>query len=439
MATYKPLQSVALTSDTASVTFSGIDQGYTDLVIVSNCKNTTGATYGLLLQYNGDTTSNYSTTLLWGTGSAAVSFRYTTSYNAVFTGWAGSTNFSPIIINIQNYANTTTFKTTLSRSSDSGDRVAATASLWRKTPEAITSINISFEPTANIAAGSTFSLYGIKSGAPQALGGDTVVTDGTYWYHTFRSTQTFTPLKPLAVDYLVVAGGGAGGPNIGGGGGAGGLRAFTSQSLTTNIPYTVTVGGGGTAAAYPAGGGNGVNSSFNSTPVTGGGGGGTFGTTYGPFNGGSGGGSRDSYTVGTGNAGGYSPVEGYAGGKGNQNFTSGGGGGSSAVGNTAGGSTSGAGGAGASIYNSIDFSTWLTATSTGSSGKLAAGGGGGAYTSNGTSAGAGGTGGGGAGTSNVTNATSGTANTGSGGGGGSPDNGAAGNGGSGIVIVRYPV
>jgi hypothetical protein len=117
-----------------------------------------------LLQYNNDTAANYSTTLLWGTGSAASSFRYTTQYNAVFAGWAGSTNFSPYIINIQDYANATTYKTTLSRSSDAGDRVGAMVGLWRATAAAITSIKISFEPTANIAIGSTFKLYGIQAG-----------------------------------------------------------------------------------------------------------------------------------------------------------------------------------------------------------------------------------------------------------------------------------
>jgi hypothetical protein len=159
MATYKPIQSVALASDTASITFSGIDQGYTDLVIVSNCKNTTGATYGLLLQYNGDTTSNYSTTLLWGNGSAAVSFRYTTSYNAVFTGWAGSTNFSPIIINIQNYANTTTFKSVLNRGNQVSQFVSAVIGLWRST-SAINSVTIVAD-SGSFTTGSTFTLYGI--------------------------------------------------------------------------------------------------------------------------------------------------------------------------------------------------------------------------------------------------------------------------------------
>jgi len=162
--------------------------------------------------------------------------------------------------------------------------------------------------------------------------------------------------------FVIVAGGGAGGDNIGGGGGAGGLRALPfTFALSTN--YTVTVGAGGTKVAYPTGGNSGTPSTFSTYNVSGGGGGGTFGTTYGPFNGGSGGGSRNNYQVGLGNAGGYSPVEGYNGGQGGENLTSGGGGGASAVGGTGGsgsGSSSGTGGAGASSYGDVDFSGWLT-------------------------------------------------------------------------------
>jgi hypothetical protein len=64
---------------------------------------------------------------------------------------------------------------------------------------------------------STFYLYGVaKLGTtpaivPYATGGDTIMTDGTYWYHTFVSSGTFTPQKAMSCDVLVVAGGGGGG------------------------------------------------------------------------------------------------------------------------------------------------------------------------------------------------------------------------------------
>jgi hypothetical protein len=87
---------------------------------------------------------------------------------------------------------------------------------------------------------STFYLYGVAALGttpaivPYATGGDTIMTDGTYWYHTFVSSGTFTPAKAISCDYLVVAGGGGGGKGANsGGGGAGGLRS------------TVTATGGG--------------------------------------------------------------------------------------------------------------------------------------------------------------------------------------------------
>ncbi len=429
-------------SAAASVTFdlTGIS-GYTDLVIVANCKNTVGATYGLLLKYNGDTTANYSTTLLWGNGSSASSFRYTTSYNAVFAGWAGSTNFSPYIINIQNYANTTTFKTTLSRSSDAGDRVATTVGLWRKTPEAITSINISFEPSANIAVGSTFSLYGIANadqGSAKATGG-IITEDSQYWYHTFGATGAFIPKQSLSCDILVVAGGGSGGNFNAGGGGAGGVLTHTSQSLTATN-YTVTVGAGGAGTTSGGATSNGTNSQFAAlTASVGGGGGGWFtgGASLAGQNGGCGGGGMggagsSSLLVGTGSQG-FNGGTGSSSGSGNGG---GGGGGMGAVGGNAtnGADTGGNGGAGvtSTFINEIGAVTGVGFNSSGAY-YLAGGGGGGGY----NAAGAGGIGGGGIGGLQSVAGGNGQVTTGSGGGGARNGSALSGSGGSGVVIVRY--
>ena len=144
----------------------------------------------------------------------------------------------------------------------------------------------------------TFSrslLVGNTAFAPKATGGTTAYADG-FWYHTFTSSGTFTPLQNLTCDILVVSGGGGAGngsAGAGGGGGAGGLLGFTSQSVTTGAK-TVTVGAGGagagTAASSP--GGNGTGSQFASlTSPTGGGGGGSSSVAGGaPQTGGSGGG-----------------------------------------------------------------------------------------------------------------------------------------------------
>ena len=133
------------------------------MVLICSWKNSVGAGYWGQLQFNGDTSSNYSTTVLQGSGTAATSFRYNNETVGVRIGGTTTANNNPSIVNIQNYSNTTTFKTQVSRYSDSSRAAQAFVSLWRST-SAITSIKIQIEDgTANIVAGSTFTLYGITA------------------------------------------------------------------------------------------------------------------------------------------------------------------------------------------------------------------------------------------------------------------------------------
>ncbi len=240
------------------------------------------------------------------------------------------------------------------------------------------------------------------------------------------------PAGTYAVEYLVVAGGGSGGS---GGGGAGGfLSGFTN--LLASTAYTITVGAGGAGASAAAVGNQGANSSIASLVIAIGGGAGS-GDAFlsgGVMNGGSGGGGGSygsgnnpggSGTAGQGNAGGAQGSGGSSG--------SGGGGGAGAVGGTGGGNA-GSGGVG------------LTSSISGSQVYYAGGGGGSVRPYVGGSPGSGGTGGGGAGAATSNNAAggNGSANSGGGGGGGSAyantggnNFGVSGNGGSGIVIIRY--
>jgi len=156
--TYEPIATTTLSSAAASVTFSSISGSYTDLVLVSNW--TVSTQNNLLMTFNSDTGSNYSETVLLGDGSSATSSRQT-SATSIRVGFAGSASSKVInIINIQNYSNATTYKTTVYRW-NSEEYVSARVGLWRNT-SAITSIVLTAS-TGNIASGSTFSLYGIKS------------------------------------------------------------------------------------------------------------------------------------------------------------------------------------------------------------------------------------------------------------------------------------
>jgi hypothetical protein len=163
--TYEPIATTALGSAAATVTFSSIPSTYTDLVLVCNVKATTTSNAYLRVRYNTDTSNNYSITVLSGNGSAASSARGSnTSVAYLNYNYAMPTTMETAIIsNIQNYSNTTTYKTAITRSNAASQGVEAMVTLWRSTA-AINNIVISTDNGGAILdTGSTFTLYGIKA------------------------------------------------------------------------------------------------------------------------------------------------------------------------------------------------------------------------------------------------------------------------------------
>lgn len=246
-------------------------------------------------------------------------------------------------------------------------------------------------------------------------------------------------------DVTVVGGGGAGGAvdnqgtgvnTMGGGGGAGAYRDFNNFTLGTGTNFTVTIGAGGTT-------GVGSNSIFSTITAAGGGSGrNQFGATTGNGNssstaGGSGGGASGTSGDSTTRVGGTysaptSPAivtgkemytfTGFAGGGRNAINQSGGGGGSAEAGTS--NSTNPAGGTGTYNYLISDY--------------FCGGGGGSGLGASGN----GGLGGGGSGRNSNGNGGNGQGNRGAGGGGSYDNSGnyrIGGSGGSGIVIIRYPI
>ncbi len=292
------------------------------------------------------------------------------------------------------------------------------------------------------ANGFTYSVY--------ATGG-TITTSGVYRIHTFTSSDTFSVNTAGNVEFLIVGGGGGGCGAFCGGAGGGGIVHSSSYPLSSQI-YTIIVGIGGTGGLGwqqigNMDGANGGNSSAFNIIATGGGGGGAFwGGGYGGDSsdgakaGGSGGGAAHAHlnmtcqtgaasnqqnfanTTAYGNSGGSAGI--YAAGP----YNGGGGGGAGSAGETGSSSNPGNGGAG------------LAFAISGSSIIYAGGGGG---SSQGTGYGIGGLGGGGNATATTTVAQDGGTNLGGGGGAGGYDFATSarvgGNGGSGIVIIRYPI
>jgi hypothetical protein len=437
MANYILLERIELNISAASVTFNNIPQtGYTDLKIIASTRSSdANVISGMGFRVgNGtvDTGSNYLYKEVTGDGSAASASGGTvSSLNSVTSGASSTSNtFGSFDIVIPNYASG--YQKSMSVdvvSENNGASAQVRLQAWRWTGTSAINIITLTATSANFVAGSTFSLYGLAAVgttpivAAKAQGGDTIISDGTYWYHAFLSSGTFLPKQALTCDILTIAGGGSGGGNLSGGGGAGGLLYLASQSVV-DLSVAVVVGAGAAIQRTGGTGTNGSNSQFGAlTAAVGGGAGGSINGTNVGVAGGSGGGGYSTggaATSGQGNAGGS------ASGSGN---SSGGGGGAGAAGGTGSGYTGGNGGAGSNTYSSF-----ASATGTGVSGYYAGGGGGGGDTTNG-SGGAGG--GGAAGNDGV----AGTVNTGGGGGGsrqvGSTRTGGA--GGSGIVIIRYTV
>ena len=264
------------------------------------------------------------------------------------------------------------------------------------------------------------------------------------------------------VEVLVVAGGGGGGMDMGGGGGGGGVIYNSSYAVTQGTAVTVTVGNGGTGAPaagtsgqsgghqYNVSATQGGNSVFGSLTAIGGGFGGSsyFGYTpnygYGG-SGGSGGGASGYSDTSAGRAGTGTSGQGFNGGGSSGQYYSGGGGGAGGVGVSGPNIPNGGpgvlyptispyyfgGGGGGSAYS----------VSPGGNGGIGGGGGGAVGVTVGGAGLNNGSAGGGGSPNAQTNTPGGNAgaNTGGGGGGGSHynANNKGGDGGSGIVIVRY--
>lgn len=162
--TYVPIATYTIPTAASSYTFSSISGSYTDLVLVCNFgEETVNASYGFYLQFNGDTSTNYSSTNLLGNGTTASSSRASNGSFFRISGYGtgtANTLTNIAIANIMNYANSTTYKTTISRSSIASLQAGVNVGLWRST-SAITSVTVTAESPQNLSAGSTFTLYGI--------------------------------------------------------------------------------------------------------------------------------------------------------------------------------------------------------------------------------------------------------------------------------------
>lgn len=163
------------TGGAAGITFNNIPQVFTDLLVKVSARfdsNPESSNWcSMKVFFNGDNSTTYSFTALYGGGTFTGSERASNS-TVSQAGWitssaATANTFGTADIYIPNYAGSN-FKSFVSDSVTETNATAAlaplVAGLWNKT-NAITSVSFN-RASANFVQHSTFSLYGIiRSGA----------------------------------------------------------------------------------------------------------------------------------------------------------------------------------------------------------------------------------------------------------------------------------
>jgi len=157
-----------------SVTFNSIPSTYKHLQIrmQANYNDTGGFGTGyVVIRFNSDSGTNYTTHRLRGNGSGVTAGGFTgLTYTyvgqvATNSGSTDSSTFTPSIVDIVDYGSASKYKTV--RSFDgadmngSGTEINLTSGLWLST-SAITSITLTTTGGYAFRAGTTFALYGIK-------------------------------------------------------------------------------------------------------------------------------------------------------------------------------------------------------------------------------------------------------------------------------------
>lgn len=311
------------------------------------------------------------------------------------------------------------------------------------------------------SAGQTITAVALPSGG-------TVTTSGSTRTHKFTSSGSFVnTVNNLSLDVLIVGGGGAGGASLSGGGGGGGVGYATGLSKNAGT-YTITVGAGGAGpnSTNVPGGNGGSSSAFGQTITGGSGAPSRYSSVPGNSSANGGGGSNGTNTR-TGSDGtkptaisGFTTYGGFDGGDvasgavGSNNYPGAGGAGAGGNGESRSSSSSAGGNGGNGVQNNILGTNYYwagggggssyTGSNGGGNGGLGGGGGGScntgtAGTGGGSALNTGGNGTSGNGDSGANDdGGAGGANTGGGGGAASHEgDNLDGDGGSGIVVIKY--
>ena len=154
--TYEAIATQTTSGSATSVTFSSVPSTYTDIVI--EIAASLSADNPVSLQLNSDAGANYSATQAYASTGGGASYRESnqSTLNVLYLQTTPSSN----ILHLQNYSNTSTYKTILMRG-NSIDLLRMGAFLWRSTA-AISTIKLT-AGGGSFTNGSIITLYGIKA------------------------------------------------------------------------------------------------------------------------------------------------------------------------------------------------------------------------------------------------------------------------------------
>lgn len=163
------IATTTLATTTASIEFTGIPSTYTHLQVRGILRGSSASTdLNVEVQFNSDTSTNYSIHGLYGTGSAAVSYQDLSSTFArtarIPAASSSASMFGAMVTDILDYANTSKYKTmrTITGNDQNGSGlVFVNSSHWRST-SAITSIKL-YPATGSFVQYSSLALYGVKA------------------------------------------------------------------------------------------------------------------------------------------------------------------------------------------------------------------------------------------------------------------------------------
>jgi len=161
--TYEPIATTTL-SGVSSYTFNSISGSYTDLILIGSINGVSSAADIWYRVGNGsvDTGSNYSWTWVSGFSSTTESSRASSNSKLYIDGWGTiGTGNSILRTSINNYSNTTTFKTLLVQRTDAAKEANAQVGLWRSTA-AINTIQLGLD-SGTFNSGTVLTLYGIAA------------------------------------------------------------------------------------------------------------------------------------------------------------------------------------------------------------------------------------------------------------------------------------